>query len=232
MAGAAADRPRPRGRGRDRGRRRGRDREPRRRARGPDVRAAVRPLPLLPGGSREPVSRCGGLHGRRHDARRHDPPSSRRRARPPSGPGVVVRRPRGGAGERRDPGDRAAGARPRLPAGVRRDHRSDVCDAPRKRSPWRVGRRLRLRRRRPGGDPRGPARLRRAADRRRSAAGQAGDGARDGRDPRRRSGRRRSRRADPGDRPGRRRPRASRRSASLPSPTRRSARYGTAGRPC
>jgi threonine dehydrogenase-like Zn-dependent dehydrogenase len=57
------------------------------------------------------------------------------------------------------------------------------------------------------------------------AAGQAGDGTRDGCDACRRSGRRRSRRADPGDRPGGV-DCALRRSASLPSPTRRSARSG------
>ena len=59
--------------------------------------------------------------------------------------------PRGRACQRRDPGDRPARTRPGVPARLRRDHRRDVCDAPRKRSPWRLGGGVRLRRRRPRG---------------------------------------------------------------------------------
>ena len=105
------------------------------------------------------------------------------------------------------PVDRRAGARARVPAWVRRDHRRDVRDPSCKRSPWGIGRRLRVRRCRPGGRARRRPDLGAAGDRRRPVARQARDGARPGRDPRGRSGRGRSGRPDPGDRARRRRPR-------------------------
>ncbi len=197
----------PRGRRSDRGGRRGRRPSARGRVRGTHLRAALRPLPLLPRGSRQPVHRGGRMHGRRHHARRHHAAAPRRPARPPPGAGVLVCKPRGRACQRRHPGDRPAGTGPGVPAGLRRDHRSDVCDAPRKRSPWRVGGGVRLRRRRPGGRPGSRADLRRPGDRGGYARRQAGDGAGHGRHPCGRSGRRRPGRADPRDRARRRRPR-------------------------